>query len=610
LLGLVGVSLRSAGASSGQHSLPGLMYMDLKQTLDCGINPILFEVIRNALSEATEEMSACLQRTAYSTNIKTRLDYSSAFLDAQCRMVAQAFCQPAHLVTIGRIVPRAIAEIGGNNLQPGDTLMVNDPHRQASHLNDIFLIAPFYYKGELFGYFSNICHHVDVGGGAPASIGAFREIYQEGLILPVVKLVSGGRIEEDILKLVLANVRAKKEVAGDLRAQISANESGMRRLSDLLDRYGADTVNRYIERLIDYSEERVLSELAKLPQGSFIGEDQLDDDGISSDPVRFKAQITLDGRSITFDFSGTDKQRAAPMNCNLTQTFTACVYVLKCLIDQDIPLNEGFYRPIHVIAPQGCAVNATHPTAIVGGWEVSMRLCELLFAALSKALPASVPAGCKGMVCHVGFGGRDPGSGDYYCFLETLAGGYGGRASSDGPDAVQTHFQNTQNAPVEETELNYPVRIPRYALAPDSDGPGRWRGGLGLIREYVYVGHEPLVTTLADRAKFPPLGLFGGGSGKLARYTLTANGTTRDIPSKGTIQVLPGEVLRVQTCGGGGYGKPWERDTQFVLRDVREGKVSVERAHDIYGVAIDATSLTIDTKKTESLRHHLQMENR
>jgi N-methylhydantoinase B len=562
------------------------------------VNPILFEVIRNALSEATEEMSACLQRTAYSTNVKTRLDYSAAFVDADGRMVAQAFCQPAHLVTIGRIVPRAVAEFGPENLAPGDALLVNDPHRQASHLNDIFLISPFYYNGELLGYVSNVCHHVDVGGGAPASIGAFREIYQEGIIIPVVKLVARGEIVADILKMVVANVRAKKEVTGDLRAQISANEIGIRRLTQLLDRYGSEMVKFYIERLIEYSERRVLAELAKLPQGSFEGEDQLDDDGITSTPVHLKARVTLDGKSVIFDFTGTDPQRPAPMNCNLTQTFTACVFVLKCLIDQDIPLTEGFYRPIHVIAPEGSAVNATHPTAIVGGWEVSHRICELLLRTISQALPERVPAGCKGMMCHVGFGGKDPSTGDYYCFLETLAGGYGGRIGSDGPDAVQTHIQNTQNAPVEETELNYPVRIPRYSLVPDSDGPGRWRGGLGLCREYVFVGHEPVVTLLADRAKFPPLGLFGGEPGKVARYYLISDGAQRQIPSKGSLQVRPGEILRVETCGGGGYGEVAQRDPEAVLRDVREGKIAARRARDDYGFAVNADTWTIQPVKS------------
>jgi N-methylhydantoinase B len=569
---------------------------------DSAADPILFEVIRNALVEATEEMSLSLQRTAYSTNIKTRLDYSCGFVDAAGRMVAQAFCQPAHLVTIGRIVPRAVAEYGPENLQPGDALLVNDPHRQASHLNDIFLISPFFYKGELLGYVANTCHHVDVGGGAPASIGAFQEIYQEGIILPVVKLVSKGEIVPDLLKMILANVRAKKEVAGDLRAQVVANGIGIRGLTALVDRYGAAQFQFYIDYLIAYTARRTASELAQLPRGVFESEACLDDDGVTGAPVRLQARITLDGENATFDFTGTDAQRPAPMNCNLTQAFTACVYVLKCLVNADIPINEGFYKPIRVIAPEGSAVNPRPPCAIVGGWEVCARLVEVLFKALSPALPDRVPAGTKGMICHAGFGGIHPRTGEYYCFLETLAGGYGGRISSDGPDAVQTHAQNTQNAPVEETELNYPVRITRYGLVPDSEGPGRFRGGLGLYREYSFIDHAPVFTILADRAKFPPWGLFGGWDGKPARYTLISDGTTETLPSKATLRLRPGQVVRMETCGGGGYGPPEQRDPDLVLRDVREGKVSLIRARDCYRVALTPDLLTVDVEETARLR--------
>ena len=571
-------------------------------------DPILFEVIRNALVEATEEMSVSLQRTSFSTNIKTRLDYSCAFVDRQGRMVAQAFCQPAHLVTIGRLVPRAVAEYGAENLSPGDMLVVNDPHRQASHLNDIFLIAPFFHDGEVLGYVSNICHHVDVGGGAPSSIGAFREIYQEGIILPVVKLVAEGQVHAGLWKMILANVRAKREVAGDLRAQISANNMGMRRFSALVERYGIETLDIYIQRLLEYTEERTRSELEKLPRGRYEAEGWLDDDGITDQPVHLKARVTLDGETVTFDFTGTDEQRWAPMNCNLTQTFTACVYVLKCLVDPDIPVNEGFYQPIRVIAPEGSAVNARHPGAIVGGWEVAMRLCEILFKALSQGVPEAVPAGTKGMICHVGFGGEDPRTGEYYTFLETVAGGYGGRSGSDGPDAVQTHIQNTQNAPIEETELNYPVRITRYSLIPDSEGPGQFRGGLGLCREYIFPDHEPVLTTLADRTKFPPWGLFGGGDGKPARYLVRSNGQERKLASKGTAPVKAGDRVRVETCGGGGYGPPWLRDPELVLSDVREENISLQRARELYGVAMDSATGKLDPAETRRLRQRLKEE--
>ena len=561
-------------------------------------------MIRNALVEATEEMSVSLQRTSYSTNIKTRLDYSCAYVDARGRMVAQAFCQPAHLVTIGRLVPRAVDEYGAENLEPGDVLLVNDPHRQASHLNDVFLISPFFYREEPAGYVSNTCHHVDVGGGAPASIGAFREIYQEGFILPVVKLVCRGEIDAEILKLFLANVRAKKEVAGDLRAQIAANNMGMRRLSALFDRYGRDTLNFYIDKLLEYTEQRARSELERLPRGTFEAEGWLDDDGISDRPVHLKARVTLDGRTIRFDFTGSDRQRAAPMNSNLTQTFTACVYVLKCLLDPDIPVNEGLYQLIEVIAPPASVVNARRPGAIVGGWEVSVRLCEVLFKALAPALPDSVPAGTKGMICQVGFGGRDPHSGEYYSYYETAGGGYGGRSRTDGPDAVQTHFQNTQNAPIEEIESNYPVRITRYGLIPDSEGPGRFRGGLGLCREYVFVGHEPSYTILADRVRFPAWGLFGGRSGKTARYVLIGENGETDLPSKTTVQLEKGQSVRLESCGGGGYGSPYERDPEQVLADVRQEKISPLRAREEYGVAV--TGNEIDIVETERLRTRMK----
>jgi N-methylhydantoinase B len=346
--------------------------------------------------------------------------------------------------------------------------------------------------------------------------------------------------------------------------------------------------------------------LVKLPPGTYEAEGWLDDDGITAQPVRLKARVTLGPDKVTFDFAGTDAQRPAPMNSNLTQTFTACVYVLKCLVDPDIPVNEGFYQPIEVLAPEGSVVNAVHPGAIVGGWEVCMRLCEVLFKALSNALPDRVPAGTKGMVCHVGFGGENPRNGDYYTFLETLGGGYGGRRNSDGPDAVQTHFQNTQNAPIEETELNYPVCITKYGLIPDSEGAGRRRGGLGVCREYSFPDHGPVFTMLADRVRFAPWGLFGGGEGRLARYLLVSDGKVGPIPSKSSTQLKKGNVVRVETCGGGGYGPPWERPADSVLRDVRERKLSVARAREAYGVEIDTATWSVDAEATSKLRAALR----
>jgi N-methylhydantoinase B len=566
------------------------------------VDPIKFEVIRNALVEATEEMAVALRRSAYSTNIKTRADFSCAFFDRQLQPVAQAFAQPNHLGSLAELVPKVVKEYGTENLGPGDAILANDPYLGGVHLNDITLISPVYYENELFGYVANLAHHVDVGGGAPASIGAFREVYQEGVIVPPIKLVQGGQLVPDIFRLLLAQIRSKRETAGDLRAQVAANNTGVRRLSALLDRVGLETVAFYTDELVTYTERRTRAEVARLPQGVFTADGYVDSDGVSDQPVHLVASVVINEGGILFDLTGSDPQRRAPVNSTHAQTFAACAYVLKCLIDPDVPVNAGFYRLVRVIAPEGTVVNCKHPAPVVGGWETHMRLTDVLLKALAPAIPDLIPAGTKGMICHAGFGGIDPRTGEYYCFLETLAGGYGGRASSDGPDAVQTHGQNTENAPIEEIELNYPVRITRYELVEDSGGAGRHRGGLGLRRDYLFPDLAVSFTVLADRDRWGPGGLFGGLSGRKASYVLNPEGETVELGSKVTVELKPGDVVSYRTCGGGGYGSPEERDPQLVLRDVCEGKVSVTQAQELYKVVVNRMTWSVDAEGTAKLR--------
>jgi N-methylhydantoinase B len=566
------------------------------------IDPIQFEVIRNALVEAAEEMAIAMRRSAYSTNIKTRADFSCAVFDRRLQTIAQAFTQPVHLGSMVESVPGAVREYGPEKLGPGDALLTNYPYPSGAHLNDIILISPVFYRDELFGYVANLAHHVDVGGGAPASVGAFREVFQEGVIIPPVRLVRAGQIEADIFQLVLAQIRSKHETAGDFRAQLAANNTGGRRLTALLERYGLATVDRYIEELLAYTERRTQAELAKLPRGVFAADGCLDTDGFTDQPVRLAARLTIDAGGVHFDLTGSDPQRRAPVNSTFAQTFSACAYVLKCLIDPDVPTNSGFYRWVRVLAPPGTVVNAVPPAPVVGGWETQTRLTDVIFKALAPALPDRMPAGCKAMQCHAGFGGIDPRTGKYYCFLETLAGGYGARRASDGPDAVQTHGQNTENAPVEETELNYPVRIVRYELVDDSGGPGRQRGGLGLRRDYLFADHEVTFTILADRDRQGPWGLFGGEPGRRAEYILNPEREARRLSSKTTVELQPGAVISYRTCGGGGHGPATERDPRRVLDDVRAGKVSLQQAREVYRVAIDANRWTIDEAETAQLR--------
>jgi N-methylhydantoinase B len=563
---------------------------------------VRFEVIRNGLVEATEEMAVALRHSAYSTNIKTRADFSCAFFDNQLRAVAQSFSQPVHLGSMVELVPKALRTFGVERLEPGDAIVTNHPYVGGVHLNDITIISPVHHADVCIGYVASLAHHVDVGGGAPASVGAYREVYQEGIIIPPIRILQAGAIVEDVFQLILAQIRSKHETAGDFRAQMAANTTGIRRLGALVERNGLDVVLRYSDELIAYAERRARADIARLPQGVFTAEGIVDNDGFTDEPVRLVATLTIDGDGVRFDLTGSDPQRRAPVNSTYAQTLAACAFVLKCLISQDIPTNDGFYRLVQLDAPLGTVVNCTDPSPVVGGWETQHRLIDIMFKALSGPLPERMPAGSKAMMCHAGFGGISPDTGQYYCFLETLAGGYGGRAGLDGPDGVQTHGQNTENAPVEETERNYPVRILRYELIDDSDGPGEYRGGLGLRRDYFFDRHQATFSILADRDREGPWGLFGGLPGKRAEYFLNPDGDCVRLGSKVTLDVGPDDVISYRTCGGGGYGSPTDRDPELVLADVRDGKVSVARARDVYRVAIDVRSWRVDERKTGALR--------
>ena len=563
------------------------------------VDPISFEVIRNALVAATDEMVLALKRSAYSTNIKTRSDFSCAFFDAELRSVAQGFAQPVHLGSMVEQVPQAVRSYGAENLGPGDAIVTNDPHPSGVHLNDVSLISPVYNDSKLLGYVANIAHHVDVGGGAPASIGAFREVFQEGVIIPPVKLVEGGKIVPDVFRLILAQIRSKHETAGDFRAQIAANATGVRRVQSLVARHGLATILATMGELLAYTARRTRAEISALPYGVYAAEGVVDNDGYSDQPVRLQARVEISGAGVHFDTAGSDPQRRAPVNSTYAMTFSACAYVLKCLIDPDLPVNDGFYRHISLDAPKGSVTNCTWPSPVVGGWETHARLVEVIIRALLPAFPDRLPAGTKGMMCQAGFGSLDVEAGKYTCFYDTFAGGYGGRSASDGPDAVQAHGQNTENAPIEETELNYPVHINGLSLVENSEGPGRFRGGLGLRKDYRFDLHTTL-TVLADRDRFGPWGAFGGHAAQVAEYVHVRDGVETRLSSKTTLDLVPGDVISVRTCGGGGYGPPEERDPDRVLRDVLEGKVSAERARDIYRVVI--ADRRIDQAGTNELR--------
>ncbi|NQW19260.1 MAG: hydantoinase B/oxoprolinase family protein [Chloroflexi bacterium] len=416
-----------------------------------------------------------------------------------------------------------------------------------------------------------------------------------------MKFVKKGVLDDDLFRLVLSQIRSKRETAGDFRAQIASNRTGAIRINEIIDRYGIDEFDRYIDEIIEYTDRRTRAEVAKLPKGVFEAEGFIDNDGFTDEVVKLAVKVTIDDDGVRFDTTGSDPQRRAPVNSTFAQTYSACAYALRALMDRDLPVNDGFYRYVQVYAPEGTVTNCVHPAPVVGGWETHVRLNDLIFEALAPALPDAVCAGTKSMQCHSGFGGENHETGEYYCFLETIAGGYGGRSTSDGPDAVQCHGQNTENAPVEETESNYPVQITRYELVPDSEGPGEFRGGLGLRRDYMFP-EEATFTILADRDKFGPRGLFGGEHGGKSVYALIRGGEEEHLSSKTTVQLQPGEVISYRTSGSGGYGAPFKRNPQAILTDVLQGKISVERARERYGVEIDIADQKVDEEKTKELR--------
>ena len=573
------------------------------RALAADVDPVRFEVIRNALLAITEEMGATLRRAAYSTNIKTRGDFSCAFFDRELRTIAQAFAQPSHLGSLAHIVPRAIRTYGAERLAPGDGILINDPYLGGVHLNDITLITPVFHDGALLGYVANIAHHVDVGGGAPGSIGVSSEIYQEGLVIPPVRFVKGGQIDPDIFALIRSNFRGTREISGDFRAQTAANRLGAQRIAELVAQHGAATLSKYLEELLSYTERRTRAAFAEFPDGRFAAEMLMDGDGVTEVPVKLAAVVTIESGRVSVDLTGCDDQRPSPTNATSSQAYSGVVYVLKCLIDPDIPVNDGFYRLIDIRSRPGSVVHAQHPAAVAAGWEIAMQLCDLLFRALAPALPERVVAGTKGCVCNIAFGGVNPATGEYFTYYETIAGGYGATLATDGMDAVQAHFQNTENAPVEETEASYPVRIVRYELIENSEGGGRHRGGLGVRRDYTFPGHAPSFSILSDKARFAPWGLFGGEAARAAKYVLNPETPReRELPSKITLQLAPGDVVSVQTPGGGGTESALQRPAEAVAVDVALGKISAARARLVYGVVVDPASLTLDAAATAAER--------
>jgi N-methylhydantoinase B len=506
------------------------------------LDPVTLSVLASSLAGIAEEMGAVLIRGSYSSNIKERRDCSTALFDARGRMVAQAEHIPVHLGAM----PEAVAAIMRRDPEPGDVFAINDPYSGGTHLPDITLVSPVARGGEIIGYAVTRAHHSDVGGMRPGSMPSdSREIFQEGVIIPPVRLVRGGEYVEDVLDLLLANVRTPDLRRGDLRAQIAANNIAEERIGELIERRGEETVLVAFEEVISYTERRTREAIRALPDGEHEAEDFMEGDGITDEDIPIKATVVIEDDSITIDFAGTADSVRGNVNCPLPVTRSACYFALRVLLPKDIPANAGTYMPLEIEAPEGSLVNARYPAAVVAGnVETSNRIADAVLAAFSGFAPEAVPAQGQGTMNNTIIGG--PG----WTYYETIGGGQGASARGPGPSGVHVGMSNTLNTPVEAFELEYPMRVERYELLYGSGGRGEHRGGDGIVRS-VRVLEPASLSLLTDRRRHAPRGIEGGEPGEVGRNLLN----DEELSPKVSRDLEDGDVVTVRTPGGGGYGR-------------------------------------------------------
>jgi N-methylhydantoinase B len=537
-------------------------------------DPTTLEIYRSLYTSVAEEMGIALKRTAFSPNIKERRDYSCAVFDQKGRVIAQGDHMPVHLGSMPMAVAAALKAV---EILPGDVVALNDPFAGGTHLPDVTLVAGVYQQASGDGYqatgkrktdhrhpstdtrhplfyVANRAHHADIGGGNPGSMGMAADVYGEGLRIPPVHLVRGGSVDADLMRLLLANVRGAPERRADFEAQIGSLQTGATRLLEIIERRGAREAGEYAGHLIAYSARMMRRAIGEIPDGVYVAEDALDDDGVADEEVKICARVTIKGERALVDFTGSAPQVAGAINAVEAITVSAVAYVFRCLVGADVPASAGLMLPIEVIAPRGTIVNAVHPSAVAGGnVETSQRIVDTILRALAQALPHRIPAASQGTMNNLTIGGFDPLTGTEFAYYETVAGGMGARPLHDGMSAVHTHMTNSLNTPAEALEYAYPLRVRAYSIRKNSGGRGRSSGGCGVVREI-----ETLVparmSLLADRRRLAPYGLDGGEDGSPGRDTIIHNNRARRIASKGSWQLEAGDRIRIETPGGGGYG--------------------------------------------------------
>jgi len=546
------------------------------------------EIIAAAFEAATQEMAASLVRTAFSPNIKERADCSTALCDASGRALSLMTNAPAHLGSTLRLVDAILARFPLETLEPGDAFLANDPYIVGvTHLNDCTVAMPVFHEGRLIAFAAAVAHHSDVGGRVAGSeSGDNTSIFQEGIRVPPVQIYAGGKRRSDVVEMFLLNSRMPHYGEGDLMAQMASCGRGSARVRELFERYGYETMLARIDEMLDATERRIRSRIrSELKEGTYNAVDWLDEDGVSDTKVKLAVKLTVSDGHLTLDLSDSSKQLASGKNVPLTHCYATAYFCLKSIVDPFIPTNEGLYRTVSIVAPQGLVVNPVVPAAVSSRNMTSMILAEALTNALGQAAPSrAVAAGGPGQGCISA--GTDPKTGRYFINYENLAGGQGARCTADGMDVVMINMTNTSNLPIEAMELEFPLRIERYELVCDSGGPGKYRGGLGTVRDMRLLADNASASLRSSRQRIPAPGMAGGmngGLGAFVRNPGTPGETRLPLTTSGT-PFANGDVLRIVSPGGAGYGNPSERDKEAVRRDLREGKISAQVARDVYGI--------------------------
>jgi N-methylhydantoinase B len=550
------------------------------------------EIVRNSLVYASEEMGLALRNSSYSPNVRERMDHSAAIFDNQGRLLAQAEHIPVHLGSLpwGLVKTMNFCDREGIDLEKSSMLMVNNPYIAGTHLNDVTVIRPVYYSNRLIAYTANKTHHSDVGGKVPGSMSIdAKTLFEEGVVIDPRYLIQKDRFVNSAVKALTSKSRTPRERIGDLKAQTGANITGERRVLELIKKHGRKMFQDACAESLRKTAQLMRLRLSKIPPGTYHAQDFLE--GPDGHDIRLKVNITLSKGRLKVDYTGTDSQVSNPLNAVYGVTLSGVHYVIRTLTGDDVPANHGAFTPIQVHAPKGTILNPTFPHPVAGGnVETSQRNADLLYRAFSKAIPDKVPADSGGSMNNIMMGGTYKGRN--WAFYETIGVGLGARNDADGIDGIQANMTNTMNTPIEEIERSYPLLIKQYALRPDSAGPGRSRGGSGIIRSYQALANDITVTVLADRGRNKPQGLYGGGPGARTEVTLyrMARRNTRKIklPVKVTVLLQKGDTIEIKTAGGGGYGKPESRDKSRVRDDIRNGIISrsyVKRAHYLIPVA-------------------------